>query len=54
MSVLKESLIKILEQSDNDTLCNSGLVKCNEVYCVECPFNTEDNKQQLIKELQND
>ncbi len=51
MSVLKESLIKILELNDADDLCG---VLCYKVSCEECPYDSEENKQQLIKELQND
>lgn len=54
MSVLKESLIKILEQNDVDDLCGGLERLCDAVYCSECPFDDEENKQQLIKELQND
>lgn len=53
MSVLKDSLIKILEQSDVVyDLCGGPL--CYGVYCSTCPYDSEENKQQLIKELQND
>ncbi|AGZ17255.1 hypothetical protein PM16_10 [Proteus phage PM16] len=54
MSVLKESLIKILEQSDVDDLCGELGGLCYGVYCSMCPYGSEENKQQLIKELQND
>lgn len=55
MSVLKESLIKILEQNDVYTLCDlSQDIECNGVLCQKCPFGSAENKQQLIKELQND
>ncbi len=52
MSVLKESLIKILEQNDVVILCDlSHNIICNGVLCRKCPFSTTENKQQLIKEL---
>lgn len=54
MSVLKDSLIKILEQGDEDILCYNITGGCYGVYCEECPFYSAENKQQLIKELQND
>ncbi len=51
MSVLKDNLIKILEQNYHDNMCG---LSCTDVSCEECPFDVEENKQQLIKELQND
>lgn len=58
MSVLKDSLIKILEQNDVHVLCDvhdlCGGPLCYGVYCSTCPYDSEENKQQLIKELQND
>lgn len=54
MSVLKESLIKILKQNDVNDLCVGLETLCYKVYCEECPYGSEENKQQLIKELQND
>lgn len=54
MNVLKESLIKILEQNDVDDLCGGFESLCYGVYCSMCPYDSEENKQQLIKELQND
>lgn len=55
MSVLKESLITILEQNDVVILCDlSQNIACNGVLCRKCPFGSAKNKQKLIKELQND
>ncbi|UGC97801.1 minor tail protein [Proteus phage 309] len=54
MNVLKDNLIKILEQNDVDVLCSNIEGECHGVYCEECPFDSAENKQQLIKELQND
>lgn len=54
MSVLQDSLIKILEQNDVDDLCGELEGRCYGVHCEECPYGSEENKQQLIKELQND
>lgn len=59
MSGLKDSLIGILELNDVDALCGSwDTVRCHGriqgVGCEECPYGSEENKQQLIKELQND
>ncbi|QDH85412.1 hypothetical protein [Proteus phage vB_PmiP_RS1pmA] len=54
MSVLQESLIKILKQNDVGDLCVGFETLCYEVHCEECPYGSEENKQQLIKELQND
>ena len=44
MSVLKESLIKILEQNDVDDLCGGLETLCYKVYCEECPYSSEENK----------
>ncbi|QDH85467.1 hypothetical protein [Proteus phage vB_PmiP_RS8pmA] len=54
MNVLKDNLIKILEQNDVDDLCGGLETLCYKVHCKECPYGSEENKQQLIKELQND
>lgn len=54
MSVLKESLISILKQSNSIHLCQSVAVECSGIGCTECPLNESGSLDTLIKELESE
>ncbi|AVI05053.1 hypothetical protein HOS95_gp06 [Salmonella phage vB_SpuP_Spp16] len=54
MSVLKESLIAILKQSNRFDLCQSSEVECRGIDCDNCPLDTPESLNNMIKELEAD
>ena len=54
MSEYKQSLISILRQNSAEDLCTSNSIGCYGVSCLECPFHKDENKQELIKELEGE
>lgn len=55
MSKYKQSLIAILRLNSAEALCTtSNAIGCYGISCLECPFYKEENKQELIKELEGE